>query len=166
MALSLGEQSARLGLHEDAARLFDLSGDDARLTDYLSAHAPKTGPSKKQPQLEPSPSSPPKHEALIQTEEEELEDGTAWVEAAAAERLRALASAREAGGGDGGAVVGGAAVAGSVAAAGYATAGLFRRSSLLAGVSRFPQVGGRRALLLFCGVGSLGASGKMRWNSG
>ncbi|CAN0552943.1 unnamed protein product, partial [Ectocarpus sp. 12 AP-2014] len=29
MALSLGEQSARLGLHEAAARLFDISGEDA-----------------------------------------------------------------------------------------------------------------------------------------
>lgn len=151
MALSFGEQSARLGLHEDAARLFDLSGDDARLTGYLSAHAQKTAPPPKQgQQSEPSSSSSPspKHEALIQTEEEEAEDGAAGVEAAAAERLRALASAREAGGGAGGTVVGGPAATGSgAAAAGNATAGIFRRSTLLAGVSRFPQVCGRKACL-------------------
>lgn len=127
MALSLGEQSARLGLHEDAARLIDLSGDDDRLADYLNScihngsfndgRGSQTGSSK---------------ENLIQTESDDGDRGGG--EAAVTERLRSLRSAREAGGGSG---VGMTPAAGERAA--YA-AELFRRSSLLAGVSRIPQV--------------------------
>lgn len=141
MALSLGEQSARLGLHEDAARLFDLSGDDLRLADYLDGRARGTaesGPSNRvqpeQEELIPIPTEPAAGDG-----DGPARFASAGVEAAAAERLRALASAREAGGGGG---VGGAALAG-VCGKGCATnSGLFRRSSLLAGVSRFPQVCG------------------------
>lgn len=37
-ALALAEQSRRLSLHDAAARLLDISGDDARLSWYLNSH--------------------------------------------------------------------------------------------------------------------------------
>lgn len=132
MALSLGERSALLGLHEDAARLMDLSGDDARLADYLTDYV-RNGSSDGSKDSREGGSS---KEVLIQTEPDDGDDDDQAVgRAAAAERLRALRSAREAGGGLGS---GATPAAGERAA--YA-AELFRRSSLLAGVSRIPQVG-------------------------
>ncbi|CAM9458952.1 unnamed protein product, partial [Pylaiella littoralis] len=130
MALSLGERSALLGLHEDAARLMDLSGDDARLADYLTDYV-RNGSSHGSKDSREGGSS---KEVLIQTEPDDGDDDDQAVgRAAAAERLRALRSAREAGGGLGS---GATPAAGERAA--YA-AELFRRSSLLAGVSRIPQ---------------------------
>lgn len=117
MALSLAEQSARLDLHEDAARLFDLSGDDDRLAAYLKSRIGNGHGNDATP-------------------------AASEVEAAAGERLRALESAGE---------VAGESEVGK--AAGRDTAAcrdgpeLFRRPSLLAGVSRFPQVGGTGAWL-------------------
>lgn len=125
MALSLGEQSTRLGLHEAAARLFDISGEDARLAGYLNGHLNgHTSPSGSQ--NEAAQTAP----GGIETQPAAA---AAEVEAAAADQLRALASAREAGGGRG---VG--KTTGEVSAQ---AAGLFRRTSLLAGVVRFPEVG-------------------------
>lgn len=124
MALSLGEQSARLGLHEAATRLFDISGEDARLAGYLNGHVNghtfSSGSQNEAAQTSPDG---------VETQPE----AAAEVEAAAADQLRALTSAREAGGGRG---VGKA--TGEVSAQ---AAGLFRRTSLLAGIVRFPQVG-------------------------
>lgn len=116
IALLLAEQSDRLGLHDDAARLFDLSGHDDRLAAYLNGRIQAVSHLDRE--------SPPTDDE----EEEEL--------AAVKERLRALASAREAAGLTG-------SVAGKEAGDGGAAAfaDLFRRASLLAGVSRLPQVG-------------------------
>ncbi|CAM9250646.1 unnamed protein product [Scytosiphon promiscuus] len=121
MAMSLGEQSARLGLHEDAARLFDLSGDDTRLADYLKSRIQNRNNQAAQIAAAPADmlAAAPATNA-------------AEVEAAAEERLRALESAKEAAGGKGF----GKAAGGDAAVCG---AELFRRPSLLAGVSRFPQ---------------------------
>lgn len=71
----LAKQSEGLGLHDDAARLLDLSGDDDRLTRYINGR--------------------------IQKSEEDLTaEATAPTTAtAAAERLRELGSAIEAAGG-------------------------------------------------------------------
>lgn len=93
VALFLAKQSERLGLHDDAARLLDLSGDDDRLTRYINGRIQNT-----------------------------KEDSTA-----AAERLKELGSAIEA---TGGVVPGGEGEYKNV----------FRRSSLLPGAVRFPQV--------------------------
>lgn len=119
MAMSLGEQSARLGLHEDAARLFDLSGDDSRLSDYLKS---RIGNEHNHATAAPEGGTRPLATAVA-----------AEVKAAAGERLRALESAREVAGGSG---VGNSA-GGDPAVCG---AEMFRRPSLLAGVSRFRQV--------------------------
>lgn len=128
MALSLGEQSARLGLHEAAARLFDISGEDSRLAGYLNGHL-NGHTSQSGSQHEAAETAPDGIET------QPAAAAAAEIEAAAADQLRALTSAREAGGGRG---VGKA--AGEVSAQ---AAGLFRRTSLLAGVVRFPnsQVG-------------------------
>lgn len=134
MALALGEQSARLGLHEDAARLMDLSGDDTRLAEYLNDYIHNNGTSN---DSRKGSQTGPITEDLIQTEPDDDQGGGGGGggEAAAAERLRALRAARETGGGNG---VGVAPAAGERAACAVE---LFRRSSLLAGVSRIPQVG-------------------------
>ena len=73
IALLLAEQSDRLGLHDDAARLFDLSGHDDRLAAYLNCRI----------------------QAISDLDQESPTDEEA---AAVKERLRALASARDAAG--------------------------------------------------------------------
>ena len=114
IALLLAEQSDRLGLHDDAARLFDLSGHDDRLAAYLNGRIQAVSHLDRE--------SPPTDD------EEEL--------AAVKERLRALASAREAAG-----LTGSGAGKGAGDGGAAAFADLFRRASLLAGVPRLPQVG-------------------------
>lgn len=98
-----------LGQHDDAARLLDLSGDDTLLEEYLSGRINSVSEGHPQDTL------------VDDTEREEETLGAA----AAAERLRALRSAKETGGG----VRGGA-----------ECTGMFRRSLLLAGVPPIAQV--------------------------
>lgn len=113
MATSLAEQSERLGLHDHAARLYDLSGDDSRLASFLSKIS-----SSAQHGVGTS-DSPPAADAAVQ-------------------QLRALQAISMASPPGLGREVGGVGDASSNS--------LFRRSTLLAGVSRLPQVLTRRFL--------------------
>ena len=122
IALILAEHSDRLGLHDDAARLFDLSGHDDKLAAYLNGRIQAVSDVEQD-----CPNG--RIQAHLGQESVTVEEV-----AAVNERLRALISAREAAGVAGGGMEG----AGVGGAAAYAY--LFRRASLLAGVSRLPQV--------------------------
>lgn len=105
VAASLAKQSEHLGLHDYAARLHDLSGDDYRLISFLSA-------------LAQGQRHPYGNVDIASTAD------------AAAQQLRALQSS-------------GTSAMGERVSNGEddgPTGKFFRRSSLLAGVSRIPQV--------------------------